>query len=267
VADNGSTAGGNRLDGKVAIVTGAARGLGASIAELYAGEGAKVLLTDVRDDEGEAVAAGIRETGGTAVYQHLDVTSPDEWTAAVERCESELGPVNVLVNNAFIYSQPAIADVSWEEWSRNIDVNLNGPFHGFRAVLPGMRERRDGTFVTISSSNGNEMSLPAQVSYQAAKAGLTAVTRHIAVAYAAEGIRANSIHPGPIRTPGLVEQDFMEMAEFIATGFPIQRLAEPEEVAWAAVYLASNESSYTTATELVIDGGSVSTINVPGKKG
>jgi 3alpha(or 20beta)-hydroxysteroid dehydrogenase len=111
------------------------------------------------------------------------------------------------------------------------------------------------------------MNLPQNASYQAAKAGLTSLTRHVGVVYGAEGIRANAIHPGPIRTPSLVEADFMEAAEFIATGFPIPRVAEPEEIAWAAVFLASDESSYITSEKLVIDGGSVATLNFPGQGG
>jgi NAD(P)-dependent dehydrogenase (short-subunit alcohol dehydrogenase family) len=264
-ADGSNNHSSGRLSGKVAIVTGAARGVGRSISGLFAREGASVLMIDIRDELGEQAAAEIIADGGRVAYQHLDVRDRDGWKAAVERCESEFGFPNVLVNNAFKYTHPAILDVTPEEWQESLDINLTGPFNGIQAVLPGMVERRAGTFVSISSSNGNEMSLPNQVGYQAAKAGLTTLTRHVAVAHGKDGIRANSIHPGPIAGPMLEEVGFLEPAKFIASGFPIARLAEPEEIAWAAVYLASDESAYTTGTALVVDGGSVTTINFPGQ--
>jgi 3alpha(or 20beta)-hydroxysteroid dehydrogenase len=254
-----------RLADKVVIVSGAARGVGESIARIFTAEGAKVLLSDIRDEEGEKVAADIRAQGGVAIYQHLDVRNRSEWDAALALAERELGPVNVLVNNAFKYSHPAVADLSVQEWQENLDINLTGGFHGIQTVLPGMRERKQGTIVVISSSNGPDISLPSQAAYQAAKAGLSALTRHTAVTYGGEGIRANAIHPGPIKGAMLEEVGFREMAEFVATGFPIQRMADPDEIAWAAVYLASDESSYVTAETLIVDGGSVATLNFPGR--
>lgn len=256
---------GARLAGKTAIVTGAARGVGRCISHLFCREGAEVLMVDIRDELGADAAAEIAASGGRAIYQHVDVRDREQWRSALDRCEAEFGPPNVLVNNAFKYTQHPILDVTPDEWQESLDINLTGPFNGIQTVLPGMVERRCGTLVTISSSNGNEMGLPNQVAYQAAKAGLTSLTRHVAVAHGKDGIRANSIHPGPIRGDMLKEVGFLEMATFIASGFPIARLAEPEEIAWAAVYLASDESSYVTGTALVVDGGSVTTINFPGQ--
>jgi 3alpha(or 20beta)-hydroxysteroid dehydrogenase len=261
--NNGSSSG--RLTGKIAIVTGAARGVGRSICELFTREGAAVLMLDIRDELGEQAARDIAAQGGRAVYMHVDVRDREAWQAALERCEAEFGYPNVLVNNAFKYVHPAILDITTEQWQESLDINLTGPFHGIQVVLPGMVERGDGTLVTISSSNGNEIALATQVGYQAAKAGLTSLTRHVAVAHGKDGIRANSIHPGPIAGPMLEEEGFLEPAKFIASGFPIARLAEPEEIALAAVYLASDESGYVTGTALVIDGGSVTTINFPGQ--
>jgi NAD(P)-dependent dehydrogenase (short-subunit alcohol dehydrogenase family) len=264
---NGSnSASGGRLTGKIAIVSGAARGVGRCISELFSREGASVVMIDIRDELGEAAAAEIQGKGGSVVYQHVDVRNRDEWASAVELCETEFGFPNTLVNNAFKYTHPAILDITPEEWQESLDINLTGPFNGIQAVLPGMVERKAGTLVTVSSSNGNEMSLPNQVGYQAAKAGLTTLTRHVAVAHGKDGIRANSIHPGPIRGAMLEEVGFLEGATFIASGFPIARLAEPEEIAYAAIYLASDESAYVTGTALVVDGGSVTTINFPGQK-
>jgi NAD(P)-dependent dehydrogenase (short-subunit alcohol dehydrogenase family) len=140
-------------------------------------------------------------------------------------------------------------------------VNLTGPFFGMRAVLPTMRANREGSIVAISSSDGPDASLPRHAAYQASKAGTTALVRHLAVTYGHEGVRANSVHPGPIRTP-ILEQNpaFIEAVNEVAAGFPIGRIAEPEEVAWVAVFLASDESSYVTAARYLVEGGSTATI-------
>jgi 3alpha(or 20beta)-hydroxysteroid dehydrogenase len=251
---------GPRLAGKNAIISGAARGLGASMARLFAEEEACVLVTDILDDLGEQTAAEIREAGGRALYQHLDVTQQADWEAAVRRCADEFGEVNVLVSNAFRFGGPAVADLTLEEWRLGLEVNLTGPFLGIKAVLPTMRRNRNGSIVAISATDGGDASLPSHPEYQAAKAGTTALTRHVAVTYGREGIRANAVHPGPIRTPILTETGFLAVAEEVAAGFPIGRIAEPEEVAWAAVFLASDESSYVTATKIIVDGGSVATL-------
>ncbi|MCW2995305.1 MAG: putative short-chain dehydrogenase [Conexibacter sp.] len=251
---------GSRLEGKQAIISGAARGLGASIARLYALEGATVLLTDILDELGEQTAAAIRDEGGQAIYQHLDVTSESDWTAAVERCAAEFGPVNLFVSNAFRFGGPALADTTTDEWRKGLEVNLTGPFFGMRAVLPTMRANRDGIIVAIASSDGPDASLPTHADYQAAKAGTTALVRHIAVTYGREGIRANAVHPGPIRTPVLIVQGFVPVVEKVAAGVPLGRIAEPEEVAWVAVFLGSDESSYVTGARYLVEGGSTVTI-------
>jgi 3alpha(or 20beta)-hydroxysteroid dehydrogenase len=253
-----------RLEGKVAIITGAAQGLGAATGRIFAQEGASVLITDILDDMGERVASAIQAEGGRAAYTHLDVTSVDDWEAAVEHCRREFGQPNVLMTNAYYFSLPPILGEDPQTWEKSIAVNLTGHYHGFRAVLPGMIENGGGSIIAVSSTNGGEVAFPALASYQAAKAGVVGLVRHVAVTHGHQGIRANTIHPGPMRTATqwTSAERFGKAAEQIASSFPIARVSEPEEVSWAAVYLASDESSYTTGSRLVVDGGSTAALLV-----
>jgi 3alpha(or 20beta)-hydroxysteroid dehydrogenase len=251
---------GGRLDGKVALISGGARGLGATIARLFVGAGASVLVTDIRDEEGERLLVSLGGPG-KAAYQHLDVRKADDWDAAVSRCEAEWGMVDVLVSNAMLQIEGAVGDVEPEDWQLGIDVNLTGPYLGVRAVLPGMRRAGRGSIVAISSSLGGEVAAPMFGTYQAAKAGTTALVKHVAVAYGAEGIRANAIHPGPMYTEHTEEAGIIDRVQgMVEERFPLRRIGRPEEVAWAAVYLASDESSYMTAASMAIDGGSSSSL-------
>jgi NAD(P)-dependent dehydrogenase (short-subunit alcohol dehydrogenase family) len=246
-----------RLAGKTALITGSARGLGAAIGRLYAQEGAKVMITDILDELGAETAAAIDDGSGRAVYQHLDVSSESDWAAAVARCTEELGAPDILVSNAYYFALPPILGEDPQTWEKSISVNLTGHYHGFRAVLPEMIERGGGNIIAIASTNGGDVAFPSQASYQAAKAGVIALVRHVAVTHGPDGVRANTIHPGPMRTAAIQMADGFEQAvEQIASSFPIPRVPEPEEVAWAAVYLGSDESSYTTGSRLVVDGGS-----------
>jgi NAD(P)-dependent dehydrogenase (short-subunit alcohol dehydrogenase family) len=248
---------GARLEGKTAVISGSARGLGAAIGRLFAQQGASVLITDILDDAGEQTAEEIRAAGGRAAYQHLDVSSESDWHAAVERCTAEFAAPNVLVSNAYFFSLPPILGEDPDTWEKSIAVNLTGHYHGFRAVLPGMIEQGSGSIIAISSTNGADVAFPSQASYQAAKAGVVALVRHVAITHGADGVRANTIHPGPMRTAAItMAEGFQEAVEQIARSFPIARVPEPEEVGWAAVYLASEESSYTTGSRIVVDGGS-----------
>jgi 3alpha(or 20beta)-hydroxysteroid dehydrogenase len=246
--------GAGRLAGKVAIVTGAAQGLGESITRRFVDEGAAVLVTDVRDDLGEAFAARLRSGGAAASYHHLDVRSEAEWVVAVERCLDELGPVGVLVNNAFVRAAARLLDESIEHWHEALDVNLTGAFLGMRAVLPGMIAAREGAIVNISSANGGDgRGFRSHAAYWASKSGLTGLTKHVGITYGSDGVRANAILPGPMRTPGL--SDIVDSVERLVQSWPIPRIAEPDEIAWAAVYLACDESRYMTGATMLIDGG------------
>jgi NAD(P)-dependent dehydrogenase (short-subunit alcohol dehydrogenase family) len=246
-----------RVEDRVAIVTGAGRGLGQAIAQLLAAEGAAVAVVDVQDDLGRSVAEGIERSGGRALFQHLDVSSETDWTAAVARIGDELGTPDVLVGNAMAWVPGTIEEVSVEEWRRGLGVMLDGGFLGMRAVLPGMVRLGRGSIVTIGSVIGGSVAIPAWATYQAAKGGIIALTRHVATTYGASGIRANSVLPGPMYTPGLADSGFTEAAEGIASTFPLARIADPSEVAAAAVFLASDDSSYITGAALPVDGGQV----------
>jgi NAD(P)-dependent dehydrogenase (short-subunit alcohol dehydrogenase family) len=245
-----------RLDGKVALITGAALGQGAAEARLFAREGARVLLGDVLVDEGEQVARAIVEDGGDARFVRLDVASQADWTAAVELAERVWGKLDVLVNNAGIANRSGITDTSDELWERVISINQKGTFLGMRTAVPAMRRAGGGSIVNISSvlatmGSGNS------VAYTASKGAITAMTRTVSVELATENIRVNVVHPGAIDTPmvhGLIGDDPDARREMIAR-HPIGRAGEPEEVAMGVLFLASDEASFVTGATLVIDGG------------
>ena len=245
-----------RLDGKVAIISGGARGQGAMEARMFAGEGAKVVIGDLLDAEGRAVAAEIAEAGGDCAYVHLDVTSEDDWRAAVETAVSQYGKVDVLVNNAGILMNGRVEDTTAEAWDAVLDVNAKGVFLGTRAVIGEMRKAGGGSIVNISSVAGIVGS-PNMTAYNASKGAVRLLTKSTAVQYGGEGIRANSIHPGPIDTDmiRLVWQDPSRSREETIARTPLGRLGTVEDIAYGAMFLASDESSFMTGSELVMDGG------------
>lgn len=247
---------GDRLAGKIAIVTGRARGIGAAIAELFVLEGAAVVIGDINDELGAQTAAELGKEHGRCVFVHLDVRRTDDWEHAVSVAAERFGAPNVLVSNAFGHVGGSVLDVRFDEWQDAFDVCVNGAFHGIRAVLPGMRAQRSGSIIGISSTAGGDVGAPDFAAYQVAKAGLTALMRHVGGTYARDGVRANAIHPGPIRTPRHVEHGYADAAERWAKTYPVGRIGEPEEIAWGAVFLASDESRFMTATKINIDGGS-----------
>ena len=244
-----------RLEGKVALITGGARGQGAAEAMLFAREGAKVVIADVLDREGMAVAAEIAELGGEALYVHLDVSSETDWRQAVDTIVSSYGKLDVLVNNAAIWRGGNVADTSSEQWDQVLAINAKGAFLGTKLAIPQMRNAGGGSIVNISSTAGLVGSRTS-TAYSASKGAVRLLTKSTAVQYGAEGIRANSIHPGPIDTAmgDQVWPDAGSRDEAIQRTV-LRRLGTPDDIANGALFLASDESSFMTGTELVIDGG------------
>ena len=245
-----------RLQGKVAIITGGARGQGEAEARMFTREGAKVVFGDVLDDDGRRVEAEIAAAGGEAVYVRLDVTDEDSWREAVGTAVSRFGKVDILVNNAGIASWNAGDDASVAEWDRLMEVNAKGVFLGTKAVIPAMRAAGGGSIINISSISGMVGQTNIHPGYNASKGAVRILTKSTAVQHAAEGIRCNSIHPGPVKTP-MTERSWSDPEWLKATErrTPLGRYAEPDEIAYGVLFLASDESSFMTGSEVVIDGG------------
>ena len=242
-----------RLDGKVALISGGSKGQGAAEAKLFAQEGAKVVLADILDDEGKKIEAEINETGGEAMYLHLDVTSEADWAAAVRAAVDSYGKLDILVNNAGILLRKGVEETSAEEWDRIQDVNSKGVFLGVKAAIPAMREVGGGSIVNISSIAGLRGST--STAYGASKGLVRLLTKSTAVQYGPEGIRCNSVHPGIIETDMTEEMLDSAGREQWLTRTPLRIIANAHDVALGVLYLASDESRYVTGSELVIDGG------------
>lgn len=243
-----------RLDGKVALISGAAQGLGAVEATLFAREGATVVLGDIADVPAAAVVAEIAEAGGVATYVHLDVTDESEWAAAVATAEREFGSLDVLVNNAGVAQVPSsVPDLPRAEWDRVLGINLTGMFLGAQAAMPAMARSGGGSIINTSSIAGLVASRA--IAYGAAKGGVRLLTKGLALHGAADKIRCNSVHPGPMDTN--FDGIYRNEKTLVTTlgRIPLGRLAQPIEVAYGVLYLASDESSFVTGTELIIDGG------------
>jgi 3alpha(or 20beta)-hydroxysteroid dehydrogenase len=235
------------MEGRVAIVTGAARGQGAAEARLFADEGASVVVTDVLVDEGAKTAAGI---GGTFV-EH-DVADPAQWASLVSRVVDEHGRIDILINNAGILRWERMVDTSFESWNEVVAVNQTGVFLGMHAVAPQMIAQQSGSIVNISSVGGLR-GASACFTYAATKWAVRGMTKGAAIELGPHGIKVNSIHPGIIDTPMMGGHDLDGLASTI--GVPLQRYAQPDEVAKLALWLVSDDNSYSTGAEFVIDGG------------
>lgn len=234
-----------RVEGKVALVTGGSRGIGAAYARTLIAEGAKVVIGDVLDAEGLALAA---ELGTSAGFIHLDVTQPEQWAVAVAFAVSTFGGLNVLVNNAGIATGAPITEFKLDIWRKTIDINLTGTFLGMQAAIPEIAKAKGGSIINISSVEGLRGSAGLHA-YVASKFGVRGLTKSVALDVAHLGIRVNSIHPG------LIETEMTKNIKANALQIPMGRSAQPSEVAQLMLFLASDESSYSTGAEFVIDGG------------
>ena len=245
-----------RLEGKVALISGGARGQGAVEAKLFAREGAKVVFGDILDESGKQVEAEIHEAGGEAAYVHLDVTREDDWRTAVNTAIDRYGKLDILVNNAGILIRKGIEDTTEEDWDRIMGVNTKGAFLGTKHSIPAMRQAGGGSIVNISSTAGLVASPSGSASYTASKGAVRLLTKSTAVQYAKEGIRCNSIHPGPIDTD-MIQETLTDPAklEERMQRLPMGRVGTADEIAYGVLYLASEEASFVTGSELVIDGG------------
>ena len=245
----------DRLAGRVALVTGAASGIGAATARRLASEGAAVLVTDVQDDAGAQVAEEITAKGGCAAYAHLDVTSPDQWEAVVAGAIQQFGGLDILVNNAGMVDLAGIEETSLADWRRTIEIDQTGVFLGMKAAAAALAASGHGSVINISSVFGASGGFGASPAYHAAKGAVRTLTKNTAVHWAGRGIRVNSVHPGFIDTPILdpVRGTPAEHAMLRLT--PLGRVGQPAEVAAGVAYLASDDASFVTELELYIDGG------------
>ena len=256
----------NRLEGKTALITGAASGIGMETAKLFASEGAKVLVVDVNDSEGEQTAAAIRDSGGKALYQHADVSSSAETEAMIRKAEEKFGALHIIFNNAGIMdSRDDNAMVTEEDvWDLTMAINLKGVFLGCKFGIPALQRAGGGAIINTASFVGLMGAATPQIAYTASKGGVIALTRELAVIHARENIRVNALCPGPLRTELLMKfLDTEEKKQRRLVHIPMGRFGEAREMAQAALYLASEESSYVTGTEFVVDGGITSAYVTP----
>jgi cyclopentanol dehydrogenase len=240
----------------VALISGGARGQGATEGRMMAQEGAKVVLGDILDEQGRAVEAEIRAAGGAATYVHLNVTSESDWQSAVQTAESTYGGLHVLVNNAGILIRATIEETTEDDFDRIMAVNVKGVFLGTKHAIPVMRRAGGGSIINISSVAGLVGSPGETAAYSATKGGVRLFTKSTAIQHASDNIRCNSVHPGPIATDMIKDMlEDPEQWEQRMRRLPLKRPGRPEDIAYGVIYLASDESSYVTGAELVIDGG------------
>ncbi|MDQ1422567.1 MAG: 3alpha(or 20beta)-hydroxysteroid dehydrogenase [Acidimicrobiaceae bacterium] len=240
-----------RLEGKVALISGGARGQGAAEGRLFVAEGATVVLADVRDDLGEIVA---KDLGSGAQYHHLDVTDPGAWGRVVAEVVDSHGRIDVLVNNAGIFQLPGLTTTELADWNRIMSVNATGVFLGMKTVAPAMIAQRSGSIVNISSIAGLRGG-PMGFAYSASKWAVRGMTKCAARELAPFGVRVNSVHPGIIDTPMLEEFGDTGLRDGLSRRIPLGHEATAEDVARLVLFLASDDSSYSTGSEFVVDGG------------
>jgi len=251
------------VQGKVALVSGAASGIGRATAELLAAEGAKLVIGDVNENGGRETVARIETKGGNALFQRLDVTSESDWAAAVDATVARFGRIDILVNNAGMETVKLITETSLGDWRKLMGVNLDGVFLGSKAAIVAMRKTGGGAIVNISSIAGIN-GYARQTAYCASKGGVRLLTKATAIECAEQGwnIRCNSVHPGVIDTPmarglleGLDPAVAAQRLERLKAMHPLGHIGEPNDIAAAVVYLASDAAKFVTGTELIVDGG------------
>lgn len=247
-----------RLDGKVALISGGARGMGAAEAKLFAREGAKVVIGDILEEEGRRTEAEINDAGGECLFVVLNVTQESEWENAVSATVSRFGKLNILVNNAGVLLRGVLEDTSSQDWDFVMGVNAKGVFLGSKAAIPEMRKAGGGSIINISSMSGMVGQGNIQPVYNASKGAVRIFTKSTAIQYASDGIRVNSVHPGAVETPMTMDSwGDPESKQRTVDHIPLGRIAQPEDIAYGVLYLASDESSFVTGSELVIDGGTI----------
>ncbi|MCJ1696253.1 glucose 1-dehydrogenase [Rathayibacter caricis] len=249
-----------RLSGKVAVITGAASGMGLSGSQLFAQEGAVVVMTDVSKEALERESAALRETGGTVTAIVLDVSSPESWDAVIEQTLSEHGRIDILVNNAGIHIPKGILEAELEDWNKVMAVNATGVWLGMKSVIPTMQKQGGGSIVNVASIAAfvGGMADAGGAAYSASKGAVTSLTKHAAQWFGKDGVRVNSIHPGAVFTglaaaAGLTKET---MADRFGDAIPLPpHVGEPSDIGYGMLFLASDESKFVTGEELVIDGG------------
>ncbi|MCC2251567.1 MAG: SDR family NAD(P)-dependent oxidoreductase [Bacillota bacterium] len=242
-----------RLDNKVALITGAANGMGAMEAKLFAEEGAKIIATDIQTDILNKVIDDIKDNGGDAIAFQHNVTLEEEWKQVIAEALKAYGKIDILVNNAGVSSPETIATMGMNEWNKVMDINLNGCVIGMKYVIPEMQKQGGGSVINISSIGGI-VGMAGTSPYTAAKGALRSLSKSAAVDYAKDHIRVNSLHPGIIETP-MTAPSMKDAMQYYHTFTQLPYLGKPEDVAYGALFLASDESRFMTGAELVIDGG------------
>lgn len=245
-----------RLDGKVAIITGGSAGMGASNVKMFVKEGAKVVFTDLNIEDGQKLE---QELGNNAIFMEQDVSKSADWDKVIEKAEAEFGPIDILVNNAGISVTVPLEDMTEEQYQKVIDVNQLSIFLGMKKVLPSMKKTNAGSIINVSSIAGMAGGV-GQVAYSASKFAVRGMTRSAAAELGKYNIRVNSVHPGAIKTPMIDQPENREVIKALEANTPLGKIGAVEDSSYLIVYLASDESSFTTGSEIVFDGGVTATL-------
>ena len=245
----------NRLEGRVALVTGAASGIGKATAQRLVEEGASVLVTDIQVELGEAAVKELTEGGGRAAFFRHDVSSESDWEAACAKAVEEFGSLDILVNNAGMGDIKPIEETTLAEWDRTVAIDQTGVFLGMRTAAPELKKSDHASVINISSIFGSSGGFGVSPAYHAAKGAVRTLTKNVALHWATEGVRVNSIHPGFIATPILEQARDTPIWDGMTALTPMARLGRPEDIAAGVAYLASDDAAFVTGLELYIDGG------------